>query len=91
MNATRVPTPKAPSPMPSDSPIILRRLRVEPSSASVRLAAMVLRSSSEDRPSWRSWMEISSGMNRFWKSTAPMPMARMDRPKVRPYIGVARV
>ena len=77
--------------MPSDSPISLRRLMVEPSSASVRLAAAVLRSSSEDAPSWRSWIEISSGMNFFWKSTAPMPIARIDRPKVMPYSGVARV
>ena len=35
-------------------------------------------------------MEISSGMNRFWKSTAPIPIARIDNPKVIPYIGVAQ-
>ena len=43
-----------------------------------------------ERPSWRSWMEISSGMNFFWYSTAPMPIARIDRPNVSPYSGVAR-
>ena len=34
-------------------------------------------------------MEISSGMNFFWYSTAPMPIARIDSPNVRPYSGVA--
>ena len=91
MNATAVPRPKAPSPMPSDRPISLRRLRVEVSSASVRLAAAVLRSISGEAPSWRSWIEISSGMNFFWYSTAPMPIARIDSPNVRPYSGVARL
>ncbi len=28
-------------------------------------------------------------MNFFWNSTAPMPIARMDNPKVSPYSGVA--
>ncbi len=52
---------------------------------------MVLRSISGERPSWRSWIEISSGMNFFWNSTAPMPIARIDSPNVRPYSGVASV
>ena len=89
-NATRVPRPNAPNPIPSESPISLRRFNVDDSSASVRLAAMVLRSISGDRPSWRSWIEISSGMNFFWNSTAPMPIARMDNPNVTPYSGVVR-
>ena len=88
--ATRVPTPNAPRPMPAAIPIILRRLIVELSNASTRVAAEVLRSISGERPSWRSWIEISSGMNRFWYRTAPTPMARMDSPKVIPYIGVAQ-
>ena len=49
MNATSVPRPNAPRPMPSDRPISLRRLIVEPSSASVRLAATVLRWISAER------------------------------------------
>ena len=50
---------------------------------------MVFRWISGERPSWRSWIEISSGMNFFWYSTAPMPIARIDSPNVRPYSGVA--
>ena len=50
---------------------------------------MVLRWISGERPSWRSWIEISSGMNFFWNSTAPMPIARIDSPNVSPYSGVA--
>ena len=83
-NATSVPRPNAPNPMPSDKPISLRRLSVDSSSASVRLAATVLRWISGERPSWRSWIEISSGMNFFWNSTAPMPIAVIDSPKVSP-------
>jgi hypothetical protein len=68
----------------------LRRLIVDVSSASERLATTVFRWISGELPSWRSWIEISSGMNFFWYSTAPTPMARIDSPKVNPYIGVAR-
>src|SRR5215212_12118288 len=89
-NATSVLTPNAPRPIPSETPIILRRLIVEPSSASERFATAVFRWISGDAPSWRSWMLISSGMNFFWYSTAPMPMARIESPNVSPYSGVAR-
>ena len=54
-------------------------------------ATIVLRSTSDDCPSWRSWTEISSGMNFFWNSTAPIPIDRIDSPNVSPYSGVASV
>ena len=44
---------------------------------------MVLRSSSEDRPSWRSWMR-SLGMKLLLEEHRRYPMAGIDRPKVRP-------
>ena len=30
-------------------------------------------------------------MNRFWKITAPIPIARIDNPNVSPYRGVVRL
>ena len=65
-NATTVPSPNAPNPRPSEAPISLRRLIVDASKVSANSATIVLRSTSEDGPSWRSWTAISSGMNFFW-------------------------
>src|ERR1700738_3683312 len=91
MNATSVPTPNAPRPTPSDVMISLRRGNVEVSRVSDSSATIVLRSTSDDCPSWRSWTAISSGMNFFWNSTAPIPIDRIDSPNVSPYSGVASV
>ena len=68
--------------------IILRRASVEVSSASVSSATRVLRSTSGEGPSWRSWMEISGGMNFLRISTMATPMASTARPSSRPYSGV---
>ena len=48
----------------------------------------VRRATSSDGPSWRCWIETSSGKNFFTYWITAMPSARMPRPSVPPITGV---
>ena len=71
--------------------IIFRRPIVDDVMVLPSMAAAVFLSTSVEPPSWRSWTEISSGMNFLVNWMAPTPMERIDNPKVTPSRGVLKM